>query len=31
MEENNKHYRLKAMFPQGTSDDIAWNTAPEKK
>ena len=29
--KENKDYRLKAMFPQGNSDDIAWNTAPEKK
>ena len=29
--ENNKHYRLKVVFPQGTSSDIARYTAPEKK
>ena len=29
--EINKHYRLKAMFPQGTSGDIARNAAPEEK
>ena len=28
--ENNKHYRLKSVFPQGTIGDIARNTAPEK-
>ena len=29
--ENNKHYKLKAVFPQGTIGDIARNTAPEEK
>ena len=29
--ENNKHYRLKAVYQQGTSGDITRNTAPEKK
>ena len=28
--ENNKLYRLKSVFPQGTSGDIARSTAPEK-
>ena len=29
--EDNKHYRLKAVLPQGTGGDSARNTAPEKK
>ena len=29
--ENSKHYRLKAVFSQGTSGDIARNTAPGEK